>query len=70
MAGKTFDPIVVLVDSIIGYFLFLVFLGNLFQVITDPLLSENIGKISIVSIIFVIAWWVYIVFFKKRTSLF
>ena len=68
--AKNFDPFVVIVDSIIGYFLFLVFLGNLFQVITDPLISQNIGRISLASLFFIIAWWIYVVFFKERTSLF
>jgi hypothetical protein len=70
MVKGKMDPIIVIVDSIIGYFIFLVFLGSLFQVITDPLISQNIGKISLASIFFVVAWWVYVLFFKKRTSLF
>lgn len=70
MARKKFDPIVVLIDSIIGYFIFLVFVGNTFQIITDPLITNNLKQILITSILFVILWWIYAIIFKNRTNLF
>jgi len=67
---KKLNTLVLIIDSLIYYFIIFVFLGNLLNIITEPLISNNLGKISLGAFILLIILWIYSIFAKKKINLF